>query len=362
MDFDAILYYVNVAIPLVLIFSALLMLLLAAPSHTRLSNYRVSRKVMACAYLFFGLFSGFNAAAWGGSESLNTLAVALITLVIASFQSLLFTYTLIILIRPEFFTRRWLTCQLIPISGFSILSFLCLFSAKGHLQKIVFYLFLTFYLYQLVYYTFTFIKEYKQYRADAGNYFSSDEAGRIRWVTIAFFSALGIGIIALTLIIYTQPVYDLIVTILCGIFYFYFLVKYINYPHIFYNVIISKEELDSPVDSCLEKTQNNLSLLIAGWVESKAYHQPDITIVSLANTLNTNRTYLSAYINTNMQMNFNAWINFLRTEDAKKLLKRENNLPIAEIAIKLGYADHSSFSRQFKKATGLSPIKWKTNC
>lgn len=358
LDFGTIFYIVNAAIPLILIFSALLMLLIAVPSTPELDNYRTSRKTMTYAYLIFGILSGINALMNGLNTSESDMfIVAVITLIIASFQSLLFTYTLIILINPSFFTKRWIYRQLIPISIFSIFSFFLLLFPTNYFQKVVFYSFLAFYLYQLIFYTHTFIKEYKQYYSAADNYFSGDEARHLNWVIIAFFSALCIGLLAFTLIIYTKPVFDLVVAIVCGVFYACFLVKYINYPYIFNKVTISKEE--PLIDTNKDKTQNNLSQLLQQWVDSKAYIEPNITIVSLANTLNTNRTYLSAYINTNMQMNFNAWINTLRIEDAKKLLKDTYSLSIADITSQLGYADHSSFSRQFKKTTGFSPIEWK---
>lgn len=359
LDFGTLFYIVNAAIPLILIFSALLMFSLSIPLATELDNYRASRKIIAYAYLIFGVFSGMNAFMNGsGTSKSDMLIVAAMSLIIASFQSFLFTYTLIILINPSFFTRRWLLGQLIPISVFSVLSFFFLFLSDASLRAGVFYSFFTFYIYQLFFYTHTFIKEYKQYHSAAGNYFSGDEAKRLNWVAVAFFSALSIGVLVLTLIVYPNPVYDLIVAVLCGIFYTGFLVGYINYPYIFNKVIIEKEEPIADVNED-RVPQYGLTQLIEQWIAAKSYVEPNITIIGLANALNTNRTYLSAYINNNMRMNFNTWVNALRIEDAKKLLKETTDLSIADIAARLGYADHSSFSRQFKKNTGLSPIEWK---
>lgn len=363
LDFRTLFYILNVATSLILIFSALLMWFLTIPPDPQLKNYRVSRRAIACAYLIFGLFSGadafFNSP---DSTESDMFIVALVSLVIASFQSFLFTYTLIVLINPSFFTRRWLTGQLIPISGFSLVSFLLLFLAVPSLEKPVFYLFLAFYLYQLTYYSRTFIREYKRYRFAAGNYFSDDKAKHLRWVAVAFFSALGVGVMALVLIVYPNPVCDLVVATLCSIFYAYFLIKYINYPYVFRHVIMAEEESPegrTDANPGKDKAFGDLSCLLEQWIGTKAYMEPNITIVNLAGALNTNRTYLSAYINSTMQMNFNAWINFLRTEEAKKILQSEDQLSIADIASRLGYTDHSSFSRQFKKNTGFSPVEWR---
>ena len=362
LDFGTLFYVINATIPLILVFSALLMLLLAVPSTPELDNYRASRKSMAYAYLIFGVLSGINAVMNGAETSESDMfIVAAITLIVSSFQSFLFTYALITLINSAFFSKRWLVAQLIPISGFSVSLFCLLFLTAPLLLKITFYLFFAFYLYQLIYYTYIFIREYKRYRIAAGNYFSGEEAKHLNWVRVVFFSALTVGILALALILYPDPVFDLFIAILCGLFYAYFLVKYINYPHLFRKIIIPNEEVLDNADAEADRIQNNLSQLIEQWMKCKSYTEPNITIVSLSNVLNTNRTYLSAYINNNMQMNFNTWINFLRIEEAKEILKSERNLSISDVASMLGYSDHSSFSRQFKKITGYSPVRWRNN-
>jgi AraC-like DNA-binding protein len=46
-----------------------------------------------------------------------------------------------------------------------------------------------------------------------------------------------------------------------------------------------------------------------------------------------------------------------RLDTATQLLG--GTLPITEIALRCGYADHSAFSRQFRALTGLSPSTYR---
>ncbi|WP_109356255.1 AraC family transcriptional regulator [Sphingorhabdus sp. EL138] len=64
-------------------------------------------------------------------------------------------------------------------------------------------------------------------------------------------------------------------------------------------------------------------------------------------------------------LNVGQWIIKQRVDRAQRLL-RETDLPIAEIALEAGYSDQSSFTRQFRQATNLTPKKfrkavWKGN-
>lgn len=54
------------------------------------------------------------------------------------------------------------------------------------------------------------------------------------------------------------------------------------------------------------------------------------------------------------------YVNELRTNAAKDLLK-SSDLTIKEISARLGYTDQNYFSRQFKKNSGVSPIKFRQN-
>lgn len=45
--------------------------------------------------------------------------------------------------------------------------------------------------------------------------------------------------------------------------------------------------------------------------------------------------------------------------DAARALLRDGELPVAEVALRCGYADQSAFTRQFKAVAGLSPARYR---
>jgi AraC-like DNA-binding protein len=55
---------------------------------------------------------------------------------------------------------------------------------------------------------------------------------------------------------------------------------------------------------------------------------------------------------------FEALLDGLRRRLARRLL-REENLPVKEVAYRLGFADPAAFSRAFKRWTGSSPRLWR---
>jgi YesN/AraC family two-component response regulator len=102
-----------------------------------------------------------------------------------------------------------------------------------------------------------------------------------------------------------------------------------------------------------------LEIVINQWIQDKKFTTPGITLTDLAIEFNTNRTYLSMYVNAYKGVNFNAWINKLRIEEAQKLLVEQFDLSIIVISELLGYSDSSSFGRQFVKIAGCTPLTWR---
>ena len=83
------------------------------------------------------------------------------------------------------------------------------------------------------------------------------------------------------------------------------------------------------------------------------------TIKELADTLHTNRTYLSGYIKVSYQLSFRDWITDLRLEYAKRYMLQHTQQNIAEIAEVSGFVSPSHFTRIFKEKVGVSPSKWR---
>lgn len=84
----------------------------------------------------------------------------------------------------------------------------------------------------------------------------------------------------------------------------------------------------------------------------------DITLNDLANQWNTNRTYLSQFINSYKEKSFIDYLNGLRITyflDKVDTDKKWSKYKIQAIAYQLGFSSARSFSSAFMKSTGMSP-------
>lgn len=93
-------------------------------------------------------------------------------------------------------------------------------------------------------------------------------------------------------------------------------------------------------------------------VEKELFKTKELRITDLTFLIGTNRTYLSQAINQEFGCSFSEFVNQYRIAYAKKLMKDET-LSICEIADMAGFASESTFFRIFKKATGMSPDRWR---
>lgn len=94
---------------------------------------------------------------------------------------------------------------------------------------------------------------------------------------------------------------------------------------------------------------------------NKVYTNADLSLESLASSLNLSTSTLSQLINKNSGSNFTDYINAYRVELAKKLLIHNDyqNYTILSIGLESGFNSKSTFYTAFKKFTELTPVAYK---
>jgi AraC-like DNA-binding protein len=90
------------------------------------------------------------------------------------------------------------------------------------------------------------------------------------------------------------------------------------------------------------------------------YKEPDFNVESLADRLNITTVHLRRVFSHNTSLSPINYINDIRLDQAKILLKT-SNLTIGEIALSLGFTDQFHFSKSFKSSMGISPTEYRKN-
>lgn len=101
-----------------------------------------------------------------------------------------------------------------------------------------------------------------------------------------------------------------------------------------------------------------IAAAVAGWLASKRYLQPGLTIHAVASEMAVSRTSLRTWLRTAGHGLFSHWIARLRIEEAKLLLLAHPEWSNETVAKACGFSDRIYFHRLFREITGTTPIKW----
>lgn len=112
-------------------------------------------------------------------------------------------------------------------------------------------------------------------------------------------------------------------------------------------------------------SENDIERIIAGLGKKmkmdKPYLDAELTIDSLAESIECTRHHLSQVINEQLGKSFYDYINQYRVEEAKQLLAdpSRGNHKIASIAYDAGFNSISTFNDVFKKLAGSTPSQFR---
>ncbi len=87
------------------------------------------------------------------------------------------------------------------------------------------------------------------------------------------------------------------------------------------------------------------------------YSRP-ITLAEVATEMNVSYNYLSNLFNKESNMSFSDYLQNVRVSESKKLLTQTDE-SLSQIAMEVGFANQSYFTKVFKKTTGISPGKYR---
>ncbi len=87
------------------------------------------------------------------------------------------------------------------------------------------------------------------------------------------------------------------------------------------------------------------------------YAEP-LSLTEMARHFHFNPSYLSSYFSSHNSEGFVDYLHRVRTDKAAELL-RQGEATISEISDRVGYSDHSYFTKVFKKLTGMSPSRYR---
>lgn len=110
-----------------------------------------------------------------------------------------------------------------------------------------------------------------------------------------------------------------------------------------------------------DSNYSTIDTIVTEWIgrADKPYLKESITIMQVADQMGLNTRLLSNYINNVKGKNFNAWINFLKVEETKRVLLEDRSRPLGEIAYEMGFTDSASLSKIFKSIEGIPPSVYR---
>ena len=104
----------------------------------------------------------------------------------------------------------------------------------------------------------------------------------------------------------------------------------------------------------------NLMEQISALIEEKQlYRRKNLRITDVASELATNKTYVSVLLNNISGESFSSLITRYRVEYACKLLREHPEMLLDDVADESGFSSRTTFFRNFKALTGMTPQEWK---
>lgn len=333
-----------------------------------MQKLRNAKKYLSLSYIILGV-SGYISF-FLREESENQLLLVTSTLFVASYQALLFTMTLLVFIQPDYVSQEKVLkhFSIITVTGIGL--FIALNLCSQQLFSIFLYIAIVAYLLQLGYYIWLFNRQYKACLNLLELYYDENENARLKWVKHSFYSALGIGILALVAVHCGIRLYSVFIVIYTG-YYAYVVCRFYNYQPDIVFIIPAVTKLPRKKEntgaSCDNQSQSQEEMLnfrkaIEKWIKEKKYLEKDISVDEIAESLGVSHSFLQYYFRSYMPTDFRTWRSELRINEAQRILKENPQISLEAVRELVGFNHRANFHQQFQKITGMTPTEYRQKC
>lgn len=339
----------------------LTLLFMRTPNKQKLANYIHVKHIMGWTFLLISFSNAYEASMLSTFNSVWFPRLLILTT--ACLLSLILTSTSVTLIESAFMSKKILLKKIIFFVCISTITLNCLiYFPETKFFYIVYYLFVLYVILLFRKSINLFYRKYNLYKKRREEYYSERKQNQLKWVQTSYYSAIAMG--GISLLSLASPLWWMVIfSIIVIVFYTYYGIRILSYGSTFeiYEAVVDNTE--PQISKLPTLTFDQIELALNKWEANKMYTKSNITIETVASELNTNRTYLSSYINMYKEKSFREWINDLRIVEAQKLLKLNKTLTVSEVGELVGITDKSNFGRQFTKRTGVTPLVWRnSNC
>lgn len=332
------------------------------PSRPEFGKLKTARATLAASFITLSILN-FICYFTGYDESLDRLN----TLIVAAFQALLLTGTLLVFIRPDVVTGKWVGWQ---TAGICILSAMlyCIMFIFPDIYPIFFHAGAALLVLQLILYSIRFFKAQNLTINDLTDYYADDFSPRLGGIRAGFILMLIIGAMSLCTLVTGPWFYAIFVPayLICYTIVAICMIRYVNSTS-FILQAIGKPEEEAPSTEPAHKAQANIpehQLIelrnnIASWVAAGEYRRRDVPYKEILETLNTDAATMRVFMKSENGMDFRSWRNKLRLQEACQMLAGHPEMNAEQISEYIGYSDSSNFHTDFRKFTGMSASEWR---
>jgi len=177
--------------------------------------------------------------------------------------------------------------------------------------------------------------------------------------TVTLLLTLVVTLIVAALVSGIMVFSKIALTLMTFFFIYWFVIVQIH-PELFSSSIKKKKSAgrgDELLDGLdIRRLEEKLHQLMN---EEKAFCDEDLSIKRMAHMLSIQPQQFSQYLNHRLGMNFNAYINRHRVDEAIKMMIEDKKRSLLSIAFAVGFNSKSVFYDAFTKQTGLSPAKYR---